>query len=99
MKIKFFFTLLMIGLSALTMLKYKEINDIKANSREFTFVVRGDEDKITHLKADIQNITFQPVNGEQIEEGRYRIKIRCPPDKINSILSRFAQVQKEMENE
>lgn len=85
MKTHKFFIFLMIFLSVLTIAKYREIYRIKSNSKEFTFVIEGDEKEILSLKSNIQGITYQPVDGEKIEEGKYKLKIRCPPDKINYV--------------
>ena len=86
MKFKnYIFAFLMLFLTTLTMAKYFEINYFKRNSEEFTFVVEGDANRILKLKKDIQNFTYQTVQEEMIQEGIYKLRVRCPPDKVNSI--------------
>ncbi len=95
MKVTRVFIFLMIFLSVLTVAKYRKIYYIKSNSKEFTFVIEGDEKKISNLKLNIQEITYQQVDEEKIEEGKYRLRIKCPPDRINYIWSLLSKIQGE----
>jgi hypothetical protein len=84
MRTKFFFVS-MIVFSILTLAKYREITYIKSNSKEFTFIIEGEENEVLDLKYSIQNITYQHVCKEKIEKGKYKIRLRYPPEKMNSI--------------
>lgn len=79
-----FFTL-MIALSILTLLKYNKIIDFKQNSINYTIIIEADEKDISNIKANIQDITYQQVAEEKIEDGKYKIKIKCPPERFNSV--------------
>lgn len=94
-KTKIVFFALMFLLSALTVIKYRDINYIKNNSAEFSLIVDGDEEKINDLKANIQSMTYQPVEYEELDGGKYRIVFQYPPDRINSLLSRLQRVGEE----
>lgn len=95
MKMPKFFIFLMVILSVLTIAKYREISYVKSNSKEFTFIIEGDEKKISNLKLDIQEITYQHVDKEKIEEGKYRLRIKCPPERMNYIWSLLSKIQGE----
>jgi len=49
------------------------------------FEVDADQSRILSIKSELQNITYQPVIEEFLSEGRYRLIIRCPSDKIGAI--------------
>ena len=72
-------------LSVLTVLKYKQINNFKANSTEYSVIVAIDKDKIEAIKKDIEMMTYNSVSEEKMENGRYRLKIKCPPEKLPNI--------------
>jgi len=90
---KYGFVFLMIFLSILTGLKYREIHYFKVNSENFSFAVSGDEDQILKLKSNIQNMTYQEVEYEKIENGKYLFRFRCPPDKVNFIISKLEKAR------
>lgn len=77
----------MLLLAVLTVAKYRQISDFRSNSREFFFVVSGNESEISNAKEDLSNLTFQPVEEEMIEQGVYRLRVKCPPDKVGHIFS------------
>lgn len=79
----------MLFLSTLTILKYREIYYFKSNSENFSFSVNVNEDQILKLKSNIQIMTYQEVEYEEIENGKYLLRFRCPPDRINFVLSRL----------
>lgn len=81
------FVATMIFLASLTAIKYKHIRDFKNNSVEYTFMVEGDKSDISSVKSRIQSLTYQSVDDEMIEEGLYRLTVRCPPDNLSSISS------------
>jgi hypothetical protein len=89
----------MLSLTALTLARYLEIVDFKKSSEEFVFVVEGDASRISKLKTNIQNLTYQTVQEEMIEEGVYRLRVRCPPDKINSVWALLGRLSRKEEKE
>lgn len=93
MRTRVFFVLLMIVFSVLTLAKYREISRIKSNSKEFTFIISGEEKEVFNLKSNIQGITYQPVYEEKIESGKYRLKIKCPPEKMHFIFNLLSRVE------
>ena len=82
---KYFFPLMMFLLTVLTVAKYSSIVSFKSRSEEFTFVVSADKAEISGVKSKLENYTYQPVEDEMVEEGLYRLTVRCPPDKIGLI--------------
>jgi hypothetical protein len=82
---RYFFPLMMFLLTALTVAKYRSIVAFKNESQEFTFVVSADKAEISGVKSKLENYTYQPVEDEMVEEGLYRITVRCPPEKIGLI--------------
>lgn len=82
---RYFFPLAMFLLTALTVAKYRSIVVFKNDSREFTFVVSADKSAMSGVKSKLENYTYQPVEDEMVEEGLYRLTVRCPPDKIGLV--------------
>jgi len=72
-------------LTALTVAKYRSIVVFKNESREFTFVVSADKSAMSGVKSKLESYTYQPVEDEMVEDGLYRLTVRCPPDKIGII--------------
>lgn len=81
------FVALMLLLASLTFFKYKEISDFRSKSEEFTFVVAGDDSSVAAAAGRLQHLTYQNVEKEPMDGGRYRLRIKCPPDKIGGIKS------------
>lgn len=75
----------MLFLGVLTFVKYQEIKNFKERSQEFTFVISANPDKISSLKNDLANFTYQNVIEEEISNNNYKITIRCPPDKMRFV--------------
>lgn len=82
---KFFFPFLMLFLGALTFVKYQEIKNFKERSQEYSFVISANPEKISSLKNDLANFTYQNVIEEEIADNNYKITIRCPPDKMRFV--------------
>lgn len=80
-----FFPLIMLTLGFLTFLKYKEIKTFHEQSKDYTFIVSANQSKISSIKENLQNYTYQTVYEEKLEEGNYKITVKCPPDKIKFI--------------
>jgi hypothetical protein len=86
---RYAFAILMILLMSITIWRYAEIIDFEARSKEHSFVVSGDLADVSAMKADLQNITRQPVEDEFMTDGSYRLTFRCPPEKVGSVWSRL----------
>lgn len=43
------------------------------------------DSSIEEIQKKLENITYQPVLIETIGQNRYRILLRCPPDKYEQI--------------
>lgn len=82
---RYAFPVVMCLLAILTVAKYRSIVHFKSESREYSFVVSADKSEISGVKSRLQNYTYQSVDDEMIEEGLYRLTVRCPPDKIGFI--------------
>lgn len=81
------FPLVMCALTLATVYRYGVVRNFISDSREYTFVVEADGDRVPRIKADLQGATFQRVEGEQLEDGLYKITLRCPPDKVGIMWS------------
>lgn len=91
---KYLFPLLMCTLAILTIAKYRSIVSFKDQSKEFTFVVSADKAEISDVKNRLEKYTYQSVEDEMIEEGVYRLTVRCPPDKVGFVkgmMMRFSE--------
>lgn len=65
--------------------RYGEIKNFLRESREYTFVVKGDECEVGQMMSHLEDATFQRVDQERVAEGTYRLTVKCPPDKVNRI--------------
>lgn len=83
----YIFAFLMLVMASLTVARYRYISEFRANSREFSIVVVGGESDVSAIRADLRNKTFQSVEQEDIGDGRYRLRIKCPPDSVDGIFS------------
>ncbi len=77
----------MFFLMLLTLWRYAEIRDFESKSKEHSFVVEGEFINVSAMKADLRNLTRQPVEEEIVTDGQYKLTFRCPPEKIGSVLS------------
>lgn len=81
------FALVMGVLTVATAVRYGAVRRFVDSSREYSFVVEADEASLGRMKSGLRGATFQGVEGEAIEDGLYRITVRCPPDKVGAIWS------------
>lgn len=84
------FAFLMLIMAFLTVARYRYISEFRAKSQEFSIVVVGDESDISAIRADLRNMTFQSVEQEDMGDGRYRLRIKCPPENADGIFSVFS---------
>lgn len=68
---------------AATLIRYNSIQDFKSRSLEHSITVEASD--ISSLEREIREATFQNVDHEMISENRYKIIVRCPPEKLGSI--------------
>lgn len=81
------FPLIMCALTLATVYRYGTVREFIRDSREYTFVVEADSCEVSRIKSGLAGATFQPVEGEMVEDGVYRITVRCPPEKVGSVWS------------
>jgi hypothetical protein len=79
----------MFFLMMLTLWRYSEIKDFELESKKHSLVVEGEFVNISAMKADLQNLTHQPVDEELVTDGQYNWTFRCPPEKIGFVFSLF----------
>ena len=77
----------MLVMAFLTVARYRYISEFRAKSQEFSIVVVGEESDVSAIRADLRNMTFQSVEQEDMGDGRYRLKVRCPPESVDSVFS------------
>lgn len=93
------FPLLMCALTLATVYRYGVVRDFIRESREYTFVVKADGHDVSRIKSSLEGATFQRVEGEMVEDGVYRITVRCPPDKVGNVWSLLGRLSgREEEN-
>ena len=69
-------------LTLATVYRYGAVKSFVESSQEYSFVVEADEASLSRIKSELQGATFQKVEQEMIEDGVYRITVKCPPDKV-----------------
>jgi len=87
----FSFALVMCLITLVTAYRYGLVRDFVRCSREYSFVVEADGDTLSRMKSDLEDATFQRVEETMIEDGVYRITVKCPPDKVGSLWSLLAR--------
>lgn len=94
-----YFFLAMLFLATLTVVRYRHIMEYRNSSKEFTFVVSGDQESLFAAKSDISKMTLQSVEHELIGQGLYRLKFRCPPDDLGRVQSKLERMSLAKEGE
>jgi hypothetical protein len=70
-----------------TVYRYSVVRGSIRDSREYTFLVETDDTSFIRMKSDLKHANFRRVRGEFVEEGVYRITVKCPPEKISAAWS------------
>jgi len=60
---------------------------LRRAGREYNFVVRTDDEGVVKIRSDLAVADLHGVRQSQIEDGLYRITVRCPPEKIGAMWS------------
>lgn len=81
----FVFPLIMLLLGFATVARYSAIQSFRSKSKDHPMVVETGD--IEAVERALRGATFQPIEMELISGDRYRIVVRCPPDKIGYISS------------
>lgn len=90
----YIFPSVMCLLTLATVYRYREVKQFINQSREYSFVVDADGDQASRIKSGLEGATFQRVDGQALDDGRYMFTVRCPPDKLWmmwSILGKFSE--------
>lgn len=90
----FIFPAVMCLLTVATVHRYRSVRHFIDQSREYVFVVEADGNQVPRIKSDLEGATFQRVDGELMEDGRYKFTVRCPPEKVGlmwSMLGKFSE--------
>jgi len=86
-KTDYFFAVVMCLLTLATVYRYSVVREFVRDSREYSFIVEADDSSFTRMKSDLRGATFQRVQGEMVEDGVYRITVKCPPEKVGAVWS------------
>lgn len=84
MRFKIAFPLIMIAIMLATLARYGTIQDYRRRSSDYRLVVESTD--IESLERAIRGATFQEVDSERIDDDRYVIVVKCPPEKIGYIM-------------
>ena len=82
---RFLFPIVMATMMVATIFRYESIRSFRERSSEHRFDVEV-EDLDSVVKA-IKDATLQPVHVESMDEGRYRIVVRCPAESVGVVTS------------
>lgn len=74
-------------LTMATAVSYTRIVHLRRAGREYNFVVRTDDEGVVKIRSDLAVADLHGVRQSQIEDGLYRITVRCPPEKIGAMWS------------
>ncbi len=89
------FPCVMLAMTLLTVSKYMSIKEFRRSSQEFTVEIEGDPIEVEKMRGVLEDMTFQPVNEDCLEGRRHRLTLRCPPEKLSSLLSRVGIAREE----
>lgn len=81
---RFIFPAVMILIMAATLYRYNTIREFRNGSSKYEILVKVND--IESLGKAVRAATFQDVAYEKVSEGKYRIVLRCPPEKLPSVL-------------
>lgn len=79
------FALIMCILTLITAFRYAAIRRFVDGSERYSFVVEADNQTVAEMKRKLEGATFQAVRDEMLDEGVYRITVKCPPEKVTSV--------------
>lgn len=79
----FVFPVVMVLLGVASFARYAAIQNFRSRSTNHQMVVETGD--IESVQRAIRDATFQPVESELISGDRYRIVVRCPPDKVGYV--------------
>lgn len=79
----YFFIVIMTVLMTATSVRFYQIDRFKKSSEKFSVVVS--EESFKKVKSGLEDITFQPVEEELLDDGSYRLTFRCPPEKLQNL--------------
>lgn len=80
--VRYLFPVLMCALTVATAAQYAIVSRV---GREYNFVVKTDAEGFSRIQADLEAAELQGVAGEEVEEGVFRITVRCPTNKLNTL--------------
>ncbi len=63
----------------------QNIYNFKKLSVDHMITLEMDSEQVGKIQKKLENITFQPVIVEPVGKDRYRIFLRCPPDRYDQI--------------
>lgn len=85
---KLIFPSVMLVMTVLTVSKYVSIKEFRRSSQEFIVDIEGSQAEVEKMREVLEDMTFQPVSEECLEDKRHRLTLRCPPEKLSSLLSK-----------
>lgn len=92
---------LAVAITAIMIVKNNnEILEFKNNSVDqiLTLEITEPED-VESIRRRLQRATYQPVYVESLGENKYKIWLKCPPDKCDQLLGRLYKSKKKEAND
>jgi hypothetical protein len=62
-------------------------SEARRSGKEYNFVVRTDSEGVSKIRSHLADADFHRVEEAEIEDGLYRITVRCPSDKVGTMWS------------
>ena len=92
------FSIIMCLLTLLSIYRYGAIKQFLEDSQEYTFVVKANSNLVDEMKSNLEDVTFQEVKQEKMDEETYKLTIKCPPDKIGRISMMLMRISERKES-
>lgn len=81
----FFFPAVMCALTLATAWRYASIVDEAKGPRVYSFLLETDREGMSRIESGLEDSLCRGVEGEEVADGLYRLTLRCPPDKFETV--------------
>lgn len=75
----------MCSLTIATAWRYVAIAESNRGTKVYNFLVETDSEGFSKIASKLEDSVCRNVKGEEVADGLYRLTVRCPPDKIDSV--------------
>ena len=75
----------MCALTIATAWRYASIMESNRGTEVYSFLVQTDSEGFSKIASGLEGSACREVEGEKVADGLYRLTVRCPPDKMDSV--------------